>query len=98
MTSDGKTLPTGITLTLSHTDKSQPDDKSWMAVPMKPESSPGSSAPSPTTLTPGEDVTTTRIDLRDFFDLSQPGTYRLHATTDPGNTAPDKSEDLIFTL
>jgi len=58
----------------------------WTEVaPKTPQAAPPASAPVPggPPLGPGQEVTVTSVDLRDFFDISQPGTYRLHPSTVP---------------
>jgi len=52
-------------------------------------------SPSPI-LGPEEEYTVSNLNLRDLFDLSRVGTYRLYVTTDPKET-PQLSESLIFT-
>lgn len=97
-TSDGKTLPSGITFTADYSEKLDPDDKSWTPLTLKPQPS-SSLPPVPTpTVKTGQEITAMKVDLRDFFDLSRPGTYRLHATANPKNGAYDQADDVIFTI
>ena len=73
-------------------------DKSWTPLTLKPQLLAPLHAGPAVKLTTGQETTAMKIDLRDFFDLSRPGTYRLHATADPKNPAYDKADEVNFTI
>jgi hypothetical protein len=105
-TTDGKTFPTGLTVVLLHTNtllqaetlfRSAVDSIKWESVPLKSQTaSAAMPVPSPI-LGPEEEYTVSNLNLRDLFDLSRVGTYRLYVTTDPKETPSQLSESLIFT-
>jgi hypothetical protein len=70
------------------------DYGSWTEVPLKKGITVGDGkAPGPI-LAAGSDLTLLQIDLRDFFDMSKPGTYRFAATFQvPGEKPPDSKEE-----
>jgi hypothetical protein len=97
-TSDGKTLPADITVSAEYSEKVNPDDKSWTTLTLKHMPVFAVSAGSAPILGTGREIRTAKIDLRDFFDVSRPGTYRIYATADPKNTAYDKADEVDFTI
>jgi hypothetical protein len=56
-----------------------------------------SNAPGPI-LSPTQDFTVLDIDLRDFFDMSRPGTYRVQALFHLPGQAADKSNEITFSI
>jgi hypothetical protein len=73
-------------------------DSEWHSVPLKNGvigAEPQADGP---TLAPTEERAIMTIDLRDYFDVSRPGTYCIQASFhDPGWTT-GKSNKAIFTL
>jgi len=104
-TTDGKTFPSDLTVVLLHTDtllqaetlfRGAVNSIKWDSVPLKSQTA-SAAMPSPSPiLGPEEEYTVSNLNLRDLFDLSRVGTYRLYVTTDPKET-PQLSESLIFT-
>ena len=99
----GKALPAGMSLELSYTDKippkiarfSEPEFKfgTWHDLPLRKEVRlVENKVPGPT-LSPAQNYDVLAIDLRDFFDMSRPGTYRLKADFHvPGEKAGTSNE------
>ncbi|MCE0485151.1 MAG: hypothetical protein LV479_13055, partial [Methylacidiphilales bacterium] len=93
-----KTLPQGVSFSLLYSEKLPPkvtsfseppfNYGSWQDIPLRKEvQTEAGETPGPT-LTPTQDFTVLNIDLRDFFDMSRPGTYRLKALFRlPGQTS-----------
>ncbi|HWB58455.1 MAG TPA: hypothetical protein VG733_03145, partial [Chthoniobacteraceae bacterium] len=77
------------------------DYGTWSELPMKKEIAAGDGkAPGPT-VPAGCDVTLLQADLRDYFDMSRPGSYRLKAKFQvPGANPPDSKnyqpEGMVF--
>ncbi len=70
----------------------------WQDIPLRKEVQVQSTAAPGPSLIPTQDFTLLDIDLRDFFDTSRPGTYRLKALFHlPGQT-PDKSNEITFSV
>jgi hypothetical protein len=92
---NAKTLPDGVKLTLLYSKNKPPRPKNGFGFPQPDEMGPWTEIPIragsyPTLATSGDAKTVTvllstaektlfKIDLRDFFDLSKPGSYRLQA-------------------
>jgi len=102
------TLPAGISLSLLFSEKIPPKVVNfseppfnygpWQNIPLRKEVQVESTAAPGPTLIPTQDFTVLDIDLRDFFDTSRPGTYRLKALFHlPGQT-PDKSNEITFSV
>jgi hypothetical protein len=103
------TLPQGISLALSYSDKIPPkvasfseppfNYGSWQDVPLRKEVQiEASNTPSPT-LIPTQDFTVLDIpDLRDFFDISRSGSYRVHALFHVPGESAGKSNEITFSV
>jgi hypothetical protein len=50
------------------------------------------------TLIPTQDFTVLDIDLRDYFDMSRPGTYRVKALFHLPGQAAEKSNEITFSV
>jgi hypothetical protein len=101
-------LPQGISLSLSYSEKIPPkvasfseppfNYGSWQDVPLRKEVQiAASNTPGPT-LVPTKTFTVLDIDLRDFFDMSHPGTYRVKALFHVPGQASDKSNEVTFSV
>jgi hypothetical protein len=96
------TLPRAISLSLSFSERIPPrfarfsepffDYGSWQAVPLRKQvRMEASNTPGPT-LIPTRDFTVLDMDLRDFFDMSRPGSYRAKALFHlPGHAAGESA-------
>jgi hypothetical protein len=103
-----KALPQGISLSLSYSEKLPPkvwrfseppfDYGSWQEVPLRKEVQVETSETPGPTLIPTQDFTVLKIDLRDFFDMSRPGTYRVQALFHVPGQAADKSNEITFSV
>lgn len=99
-------LPQGISLSLSYSEKIPPkvvsfseppfNYGSWQDVPLRKEVQVESTATSGPTLIPTQDFTVLSIDLRDFFDMSRPGTYRVQALFHMPGLPETKSNKITF--
>jgi hypothetical protein len=101
-------LPQGISLSLSYSEKIPPkvisfseppfNYGSWQDVPLRQEVQiEASNTPGPT-LIPTQDFTVLDVDLRDFFDMSRPGTYRVKALFHLPGQAADQSNEVTFSV
>jgi hypothetical protein len=101
-------LPQGVSLSLLYSEKLPPrvwrfseppfNYGSWQDVPLRKEVQiKASDTPGPT-LSPTQDFTVLNIDLRDFFDMSHPGSYRVQAVFHVPGQAPDKSNEITFSI
>jgi hypothetical protein len=72
---------------------------SWQDVPLRREVQIDASDNTPgPILSPTQNFTVLDIDLRDYFDMSRPGTYRVKALFHlPGRTL-DKSNEVTFSI
>jgi hypothetical protein len=103
-----KALPQGMSLSLSYSEKLPPkvwrfseppvDYGSWQDVPLRKEVHMAASATPGPALIPTQDFTVLDIDLRDFFDMSRPGTYRLKALFHVPGLAPSQSNEITFSI
>ena len=71
-------------MTLDYTGKTFADaysipDSEWQSVPLKTEKIDAGPQGTGPTLPPAQELTLLAIDLRDLFDVSRPGTYRVQA-------------------
>jgi len=108
---DGKTFPAGLTMVLLRNEKVQQaetffrgggDEGDWVPVPVPVPAKnqgprPPGEGPVPV-VGPNEDHTICTLDLRDLFDVSQPGTYRLYVTADPKTPPPEFFDSVFFTV
>jgi hypothetical protein len=102
------TLPRGISLSLTYSEKLPPkvanfsgprvDYGSWQDIPLRKEVQIDTSNTLGPTLSPTQDLTVLDIDLRDFFDMSRPGTYRLKALFRAPGQAPNPSNEITFSV
>ena len=103
-----KALPPGISLTLLYSEKLPPKVSSfseppfnyglWQDVPLRKEVQiKASAAPGPA-LVPTQDFTVLDIDLRDFFDMSRPGTYRVQSVFHMPGQPVSKSNEVRFSV
>jgi hypothetical protein len=102
------TLPQGISLILSYSEKIPPkvvsfsgpsfNYGSWQDVPLRKEVQIAASDTPGPILIPTKDFTVLDTDLRDFFDTSRPGTYRVKALFHLPGQAPDKSNEITFSV
>jgi hypothetical protein len=101
--SDAKRLPRSVELTLGYSDKSFTNayaipDAEWQLVPLKKDIAIAESQAAGPTLVPTDEVTIMTSDLRDFFDVRRPGTYRVQASfRDPGGVT-GKTNPATFTI
>jgi hypothetical protein len=102
------TLPQGIGLALSYSEKIPPkvvsfseppfNYGSWRDIPFRKEVQiDANNTPGPT-LVSTKNLTVLDIDLRDFFDMSHPGTYRVKALFHVPGQASDKSNEVTFSV
>jgi hypothetical protein len=103
-----KELPQGISLSLLYSEKLPPKVSSfsepafnygaWQDVPLrKVVQISASNTPGPI-LNPTQDFTVLDIDLRDFFDMSRPGTYQAKALFHLPGQAAKKSNEITFSV
>jgi len=103
-----KELPQGIGLSLSYSEKIPPKVVSfseppftygsWQDVPLRKEVQVEPTTTPGPTLIPTQDFTVLDIDLRDFFDVSRPGTYRLKALFHVPGQPEGKSNEVTFSM
>ncbi len=101
-------LPQGVSLSLLYSEKLPPkvasfseppfNYGSWQDVPLRKEVQVERSGTPGPTLIPTQDFTVLNIDLRDFFDMSRPGTYRLNALFHVPGQSTDKSNEITFSI
>jgi hypothetical protein len=100
---DTKKLPHAVELTLGYSPKTFENaysipDSEWQSVQLKNgviAAEPQADGP---TLSPTEECAIMTVDLRDFFDLSRPGTYYIQATFHDPSRSTGESNKAIFTL
>jgi hypothetical protein len=107
---NAKTLPTGVKLGLLYSDKMPPKPKPdggfpqpnemepWTEIPIRATSSPTSGGKTPVAMASTTEKTLFKIDLRDFFDLSRPGSYRLQADIQRPGTLVGQPAETSFTV
>ena len=103
-----KALPEGVSLSLLYSEKFPPkvvsfsepafNYGSWQDVPLRKEvQAEAGDTPGPT-LSPTQDFTVLNIDLRDFFDMSRAGTYRVQALFHVPGEPGSKSNEVTFSI
>jgi hypothetical protein len=101
-------LPQGISLSLLYSEKIPPkvvsfseppfNYGSWQNVSLRKEvQTDAGETPGPT-LVPTQDFTVLNVDLRDYFDMSRPGTYRLKALFHVPGQPENKSNEITFSV
>jgi hypothetical protein len=103
-----KTLPAAIGLSVSYSEKLAPaiqrfsepifDPAPYHELPLRKEVVIAPEQPAGSTLYPTQKLTVLKIDLRDFFDMSRPGTYRVEALFHVPGEPGSKSNEVTFSI
>ena len=104
----GRALPAGISLTLGYSGKIPPpredysdhpfDYGAWKGMPWRDGVRPVVGEGAGPVLSPGQESTVLNIDLRDYFDVSRAGSYRLQGTFHVPGQPESPTREIIFSV
>ncbi len=104
----GKALPPGMRLSLSYSAKTPPrikdytdppfDYGAWQEITLRDEVRTAVGAASGPVLSPDQRLTLLETDLRDYYDLSRAGSYRLRAVFQVTGQPESASADFTFSV
>jgi hypothetical protein len=103
-----KTLAPGIKLSLSYSGKIPPkvqrfsespfDYGGWQELPLRQEIGTAANQVAVNVLAPTEEMTILSVDLRDYFEVNRPGSYRVKVLFRVPGQPEGQSDEIIFSL